>query len=114
MAAHSHGLNYEAFNLGFDILLLVIGFIMAYAATKIPSTGAIGKTVRHVVIGAIILGFAHLIETGLTFFFKLDTEVNELIHRAIILLGFAFLYFGIQGLADSLNKLKAVASAPKR
>lgn len=114
MQSHAHGINYESFNLGFDILLLVIGFVMAYAATKIPSAGAIGKTVRNVVIGAIILGFAHLIETGITFLFKIDTEVNELIHRGIILLAFAFLYFGIKGLADSLSKLRSASSALKR
>jgi hypothetical protein len=114
MQAHSHGVSYESLNFGFDLLLLVIGMVMAYAATKIPSAGAIGKTVRNVVIGAIILGLAHLIETGISFFFKIDTETNELIHRAIILLGFAFLYFGIKGLADSLGKLRTAASAAKR
>jgi hypothetical protein len=114
MQGHSHGINLESISLGFDILLVIIGFVMAYAATKIPSAGAIGKTVRNVVIGAVILGFAHLIETGLTVLFKIETETNELIHRGIILLAFAFLYFGIKGLADSLSKLRAPGSAPKR
>lgn len=114
MQGHSHGMSYESLNLGFDILLLIIGFVMAYAATKLPSVGAIGKTVRNVVIGAIILGFAHLIETGITFFFKIDTAANELIHRGIILLAFAFLYFGIKGLSDSLSKLRSASAAPKR
>ena len=114
MQSHSHAINFESLNFGFDLLLLIIGFVMAFAATKIPSAGAIGRTVRNVVIGAIILGFAHLIETGLTFFLKLDTEVNELIHRGIILLAFAFLYFGIKGLADSLSKLRSASSVQKR
>ncbi len=109
MTNHSSGIGLETVSLGFDVLLLLIGFVMAYAATKIPSVGAIGKTVRNVVIGAVILGFAHLIETGLTTLFKIDGEVNELIHRGIILLAFAFLYFGIKGLADSLGKLRAPA-----
>jgi hypothetical protein len=110
MTNHSSGINLETVSLGFDIVLLCIGFVMAHAATKIPSVGAIGKTVRNVVIGAVILGFAHLIETGLTTLFKLDTELNELLHRGIILLAFAFLYFGIKGLADSLGKLRAPAA----
>jgi hypothetical protein len=110
MTNHSNGINLETISLGFDVLLLVIGFVMAYAATKIPSVGAIGKTVRNVVIGAVILGFAHLIETGLTTLFKIEGDVNELIHRGIILLAFAFLYFGIKGLADSLGKLRAPAA----
>jgi hypothetical protein len=114
MTNHSHGINLESVSLGFDILLLVIGFVMAYAATKIPSAGAIGKTVRNVVIGAIILGFAHLIETGLTTLFKIDGEVNELIHRGIILVAFAFLYFGIKGLADSLSKMRSSSAPAKR
>jgi hypothetical protein len=110
MTNHSSGINLETVSLGFDVVLLVIGFVMAYAATKIPSVGAIGKTVRNVVIGAVILGFAHLIETGLTTLFKIEGDVNELIHRGIILLAFAFLYFGIKGLADSLGKLRAPAA----
>jgi hypothetical protein len=110
MTNHSSGISLETVSLGFDVVLLLIGFVMAYAATKIPSVGAIGKTVRNVVIGAVILGFAHLIETGLTTLFKIDGEVNELIHRGIILLAFAFLYFGIKGLADSLGKLRAPAA----
>jgi hypothetical protein len=114
MTSHSNGLNLESVSLVFDVVLLVIGFVMAYAATKIPSTGAIGKTVRNVVIGAVILGFAHLVETGLTALFKIDPEVNEIVHRGIILLAFAFLYFGIKGLADSLGKLRAPAVAAKR
>ena len=114
MTSHSNGLNLESVSLAFDVVLLLIGFVMAYAATKIPSTGAIGKTVRNVVIGAVILGFAHLIETGLTTLFKIDAEVNEIVHRGIILLAFAFLYFGIKGLADSLSKLRAPAASAKR
>jgi membrane-bound ClpP family serine protease len=114
MQAHTHGIHLESINFGFDVLLVIIGFVMAYAATKIPSVGAIGKTVRYVVIGAIILGFAHLIETGISSFFKIDNELNELIHRGIILLAFSFLYFGIKGLADSLSKLRSAAAAAKR
>jgi hypothetical protein len=111
MQPHTHaGLNLGMVSLGFDLLLLLIGVVMAFAASKIPSVGAIGKTVRSVVIGAMILGLAHLIETGLTEMFKVETELNEIIHRVIILIGFGFLYFGIKGLADSLNKMRAGAS----
>ena len=112
MNAHSH-LSLTSASFFFDVILVLLGFIMAYAATKIPSLGAIGKTVRFVVIGAIILGFAHMIETGLDFFFGIPTELNELVHRGIILLGFAFLYFGIKGLSDSLSNLRASAQTKR-
>jgi membrane protease YdiL (CAAX protease family) len=102
---HSHA-NLEMLSLGFDILLLIVGVVMAFAATKIPSAGAIGKTVRAVVTGALILGFAHLVETILAIGFDISTEANELIHRGVIMLGFVFLYFGIKGLADSLASLR--------
>lgn len=114
MTSHTHGLPYESINLAFDVLLVFVGVVMAFAAAKIPSLGAIGKTVRNVVIGAIILGFAHLIETGISSIFKIDNDLNELIHRSIILLAFSFLYFGIKGLSDSLGKLRAPAAAAKR
>lgn len=99
------------FNFSFDVVLVVVGLLMAYAATKIPSVGAIGKTVRLVVIGAIVLGFAHLAETALHHVPDLSLEVNELIHRGIILVGLAFLYFGIKGLADSLSSMRAAKRA---
>lgn len=105
----------ETFSVVLDVVLVAVGFVMAYAATKIPNAGAIGKTVRNVVIGAIILGFAHLVETGLFVIFDVGGELNELIHRGIILVGFAFLFVGIQGLANSLNKLRpSSAGAGKR
>jgi hypothetical protein len=111
MHPHTHaGMDLGMVSLGFDLLLLAIGVVMAFAASKIPSVGAIGKTVRYVVIGALILGMAHLIETGLTEVFKINTELNEVIHRVVILLGFGFLYYGIKGLADSLNKMRSSAS----
>ncbi len=106
MNAHSH-FNLTSASFAFDIILVLLGVIMAIAATKIPSIGAIGKTVRSVVIGALILGFAHMIETGLDALLHIPTVLNELVHRCIILVGFAFLYFGIKGLADSLSSLRA-------
>jgi hypothetical protein len=110
MQPHAHtGADLGTISLVFDLILLTVGIVMAMAASKIPNVGAIGKTVRNVVIGAIILGIAHLVETGLTTFMKIDGEINEIIHRVIILAGFAFLYIGIKGLADSLNKMRANA-----
>lgn len=99
-------IDYSTLNLVLDIVLLALGFLMAFAATKIPSVGAIGKTVRLVATGAIILGFAHLAETFLHDS-SMSVELNELIHRGIIFVGFAFLYFGLKGLANSLSSMRS-------
>lgn len=99
-------LDYATFNLILDIVLVVLGLLMAYAATTIPAVGAIGKTVRLVATGAIILGFAHLAETFLHES-DISVELNELIHRGIIFIGFAFLYVGLKKLADSLSSMRS-------
>ena len=53
--------------------------------------------------GAIVLGFAHLIETVLFEVFSVGTEANELAHRVIILVGFLFIANGLRQLGKRIG-----------
>ncbi len=61
--------------------------------------GEIGKSLGTVTAGAVVLGLAHIIET-LTFELGiLTTEANEIVHRLIVLSGFALLVIGFNRIA---------------
>lgn len=102
---HAHS-GLEIFNTVMDVVLLVVSFWMAYTAKKMNMGGAVGKTISMVVYGAVVLGLAHLIETLLSGFFKVPHEINELIHRGIVLAGFILLTLGLNSLGKSLRQMK--------
>jgi ABC-type siderophore export system fused ATPase/permease subunit len=103
MALH---LNAETFSSVMDFALVGVSFWMAYSAKQMKMGGAIGKTVNLVVLGAVVLGLAHLIETISTDFLKTPNEINELIHRGIVMVGFILLTVGLRSLGQSLGRLK--------
>ena len=88
-----------------DFILIAAGFWMAHTARQMRMRGAVGSTLRQVSIGAVVLGFAHLIETVLFEVFDVGTEANELVHRIIILIGFLFIANGLRQFASSLKAL---------
>jgi hypothetical protein len=90
-----------------DLILLLTSFWMAFTARRMSLGGAVGKTVNMVVFGAVVLGLAHLIETGLALASpELAAQYGELIHRGIILVGFILLTMGLSSLATSLGKMR--------
>ncbi len=95
-----------------DFVLIAAGFWMANTARQMQMRGAVGSTLRQVSIGAVVLGFAHLIETVLFEVFDVGTEANELVHRVIILIGFLFIANGLRQFARSLKSL-IKAKAPQ-
>lgn len=91
---------------GLDLILIGAGLWMAFTARRLQMRGVVGATIAQVSTGSIILGFAHLIETLMFELMDLPTEVNELIHRIIILIGFIFITNGLRQFAASLQALK--------
>lgn len=91
-----------------DFVLIAAGFWMANTARHLQMRGAVGSTLKQVSVGAVVLGFAHLIETVLFEVFDVGTEANELIHRIIILAGFLFIANGLRQFARSLRSLLKV------
>ena len=74
-------------------LLLVIAAIIAYLARpRIGGELAVG--LRILLVGVIILGLAHLIETALFVLLNVDLQLNEVIHRLLVGTGFVLVILG--------------------
>jgi len=84
------------FSYAIDVVLIGVGVWMAYTSRELRVTGAMGSTIRQFSLGAIILGLAHFVETLMAVVFGVSFEVNELVHRLIILCGFLVLTNGMR------------------
>lgn len=84
------------FSYAIDIVLIGVGAWMAYTARELRVTGAMGSTIRQFSLGAVILGLAHFIETLMAVVFEVSFEINELVHRLLILCGFLVLTNGMR------------------
>lgn len=86
----------DSFNLIFDFVLVAASIWMVFSIRGIG--GLVGRSLTLIVIGAIILGFAHLIATfaGPGRLNLFDGATNNLVHRIIVLLGFVALALGFR------------------
>lgn len=82
-----------------DFVLLAGGLLAVRYAYLVG--GSIGhKSLEFMAAGFLVLGFAHLSETLFVKFLPtLDIVVLEVLHRIIVLLGFALLLVGYRRLA---------------
>jgi hypothetical protein len=78
-----------------DLVLIAIGFWLAWNAAATRLKGTLGGAMRLISFGALILGVAHLVETVLDQHFQVPMEVNELVHRLLILVGFLSIGLGV-------------------
>lgn len=76
-----------------DILLVIAAVATYLSRPRIG--GQLVKGLQILMIGIMILGFAHLIETLLFAVFLLATTLNEIIHRLLVAFGFLFVIFGL-------------------
>jgi DMSO/TMAO reductase YedYZ heme-binding membrane subunit len=74
-------------------ILLVIGALVAYL-TRPRIGGQLARGLRILLVGVMILGLAHLIETLLFAVVQVDLVTNEIIHRVLIGIGFVFVILG--------------------
>lgn len=88
--------NLSIVNLIFDFILVAASIWMVLAIRGIG--GLVGRSLSLIVIGAIVLGFAHLIATfaGPERFNLFDGPTNNVVHRVIVLAGFVLLAFGFR------------------
>jgi hypothetical protein len=75
-----------------DIVLIAAAVIAYHARPRIGGQLAVG--LRMLLVGVMILGLAHFIETGLFVVFQVDLQFNEVIHRVLVGLGFIFVIVG--------------------
>jgi hypothetical protein len=75
-----------------DFLLVVAAIVAYLARPRIGGELAVG--LRILLVGVVVLGFAHLIETALFVLFNIDLQVNEVIHRLLVATAFVFIILG--------------------
>jgi hypothetical protein len=80
-------------NIVLDVVLIVAALWMVMTVRGIG--GIVGKTLTFIVIGAVILGVAHLLATLTADAFG---RWNQTIHRLVVLVGFVFLVYGLRQL----------------
>lgn len=75
-----------------DVLLVVAAMVAYLARPRLG--GQMAKGLRILLVGVMILGFAHLIESVLFLLFSTDLWTNEILHRLLVGLGFVFIIMG--------------------
>ena len=84
-----------------DVLLIAAAVIAYLARPQIG--GALAKGLRILLIGVMILGLAHFIETMLFAVLQLDQEANEVVHRLLVGVGFVFVIWGFLKMREALK-----------
>ena len=91
-------MDYSILNLIMDFVLVAASVWMVMEARGIG--GIVGTSMTRIVIGAIILGVAHLIATFAPSVLGIDPALNNFIHRLIVLAGFVLLVAGFRKIAE--------------
>jgi len=83
-------------------LLLIAAAVIAYLARP-RIGGALAKGLRILLVGVMLLGLAHFIETLLFAILQLSHEANEVIHRVLVGVGFVLVIWGFLKMRDALK-----------
>ena len=83
-------------------LLLIAAAVIAYLARP-RIGGALAKGLRVLLIGIMILGLAHFIETLLFAVLQMGHDANEVIHRLLVGVGFVFVIWGFLKMREALK-----------
>ena len=75
-----------------DIILVIAAFAAYLTRPRIG--GQLAKGMRSLTTGLLVLGFAHLIETLFFMLLSMDSQINEVIHRLLVAVGFIYVIVG--------------------
>jgi hypothetical protein len=83
-------------NVILDVVLIVAAVWMVITVRGLG--GVIGRGLNLITIGALILGVAHLLATGLLSpgLVTWDSATHGFVHRVVVLVGFLVLVFGFR------------------
>lgn len=84
--------NLNLLSFALDVILVMAAILAYWSRPRIG--GELAKGLRVLLIGVMILGLAHFIETGLFALFNLEVHINEIVHRLIVMAGFVFVILG--------------------
>jgi len=83
----------------FDLSLIGISLWMVTIVRGFG--GIVGKTMTTITSGAIVLGLAHISETGLDYFVPtLNADLGEVIHRIIVFTGMFLIAWGFRQIRE--------------
>jgi hypothetical protein len=82
----------EWISFALDVLLVVAGLAAYLARPRIG--GQMAQGLRVLLVGVVVLGFAHLLETLLFTLFHVAQDWNEIAHRLIVGSGFVLVIIG--------------------
>jgi hypothetical protein len=88
-------------NIILDFVLVAASFWMVIAVRGVG--GVFGRTLNLIVVGAIILGIGHLFSDFTLAVIRWSGDVNNFVHRLVILIGFIVLVVGFRQLKE-INK----------
>jgi hypothetical protein len=91
----------QVISLVLDVLLIVAAVIAYLARPQIG--GTLAKGLRILLIGVMVLGLAHFIETILFGVFQINQDANEVIHRLLVAIGFIFVIWGFTKMREALK-----------
>ena len=83
-------------------IFLVIAAVVAYLARP-RIGGQLAKGLQTLMIGILVLGLAHLIETLFFTLFFIDRPLNEVIHRFLVAVGFIFVIIGFRRMRKAFD-----------
>jgi hypothetical protein len=84
-----------------DVFLVIAGIAAYLARPRIG--GQLAKGLQTLMVGILVLGFAHLSETLLFVLFNVGTPLNEVIHRLLVGTGFVFVIVGFIRMRGAFN-----------
>ena len=88
-------------NIILDIILIAASVWMVIIVRGLG--GVIGKGLNLIMVGAVILGIAHLLATVMHNVMPMDSPTEGFIHRIIVLVGFIVLVVGFRQI-NTINK----------
>ncbi|MBP7691783.1 MAG: hypothetical protein KA764_07685 [Anaerolineales bacterium] len=88
-------------SLGLDLILIALGLFTYVRRPKVG--GLFSRGFRVLLVGLVILGFSHMIETGLFVLFNFDQNWNEIVHRLLVVIAFGFVLWGFNRLQRALD-----------
>lgn len=85
-------------NLVLDFILVATSIWMVAAVSGLG--GIVGRTLNLITIGAVVLGLAHLLATLMHRFAPMESSLEGLIHRLVVLAGFVLLVVGFRRIRE--------------
>ncbi len=93
--------NFQTTSLVLDLVLIVLGVLTYVRRPRLG--GQLNGGMRMLLVGLIMLGFAHMFETSLFIFLHLDEGVNEVVHRVFVIIAFVLVLWGFGRMQRALH-----------